>query len=199
MRISNGFTSSLLVLAYGLTLALTGCAGKKTEETPVTPPVGEQATSAAPTAGNQAPVSTEAPVPAAGAEAGKAGAGAETGGAEGKGKTETTASGLKIVRIKPGTGPMPKPGQTVSVHYTGTLKDGKKFDSSRDRGEPIEFPLGQGAVIKGWDEGIALMKVGERAELIIPAELGYGPSGTPDGAIPPNSELHFDVELVAIK
>jgi len=190
MRISHGLTQALLVLACGLLIGLAGCTKKTEEAPPTTPPVGEQAPAAAPT---EAP--TEAPVPPAGAQPGKPPAGTEPAS---KGKTTTTASGLKIVVIKEGTGATPKPGQTVSVHYIGTLKDGKKFDSSRDRGEPFDFELGQGRVIKGWDEGIALMKVGERAELIIPGDLGYGPMGNPPD-IPPNAELHFDVELLAIK
>ena len=87
-------------------------------------------------------------------------------------------------------------GDTVSVHYTGTLTDGTKFDSSRDpdRGEPIQFPLGQGRVIKGWDEGIAMMHVGDQAILVIPPSIGYGPRG--QGPIPPDSTLIFVVELV---
>ncbi len=92
----------------------------------------------------------------------------------------------------------PLAGKTVSVHYTGKFPDGKVFDSSISRGEPISFPLGQGRVIKGWDEGIALMKVGGKAQLIIPPELGYGERGA-GGAIPPNATLVFDVELVDVK
>lgn len=115
------------------------------------------------------------------------------------GPTMTTPSGLKLEIIKEGTGPMPQPGQTVTVHYTGTLTDGKKFDSSLDRGEPISFPLGQGRVIKGWDEGIGLLKIGSRAKLIIPPQLGYGVNGTPGGPIPPNATLIFDVELLGAK
>ena len=93
---------------------------------------------------------------------------------------------------------MAKVGDTVSVHYTGTLTDGTKFDSSRDRGEPIEFPLGQGRVIKGWDEGIAKMHVGDQAILIIPPSIGYGSRGAGD-AIPPDATLIFIVELVGTK
>jgi len=109
-----------------------------------------------------------------------------------------TNSGLEYVETLAGTGAQAVAGKTVSVHYTGKLTNGKVFDSSYSRGEPIEFPLGAGHVIKGWDEGIALMKVGGKATLTIPPELGYGQRGA-GGAIPPNSTLIFDVELVAVK
>jgi FKBP-type peptidyl-prolyl cis-trans isomerase len=109
-----------------------------------------------------------------------------------------TASGLEYIEIEAGTGAQAQAGKTVSVHYTGKFPDGKVFDSSISRGEPISFPLGQGRVIKGWDEGIALMKVGGKAQLIIPPELGYGERGA-GGAIPPNATLVFDVELVDVK
>lgn len=108
----------------------------------------------------------------------------------------TTDSGLKYVVVQEGTGETPKPGDLVKVHYTGTLQDGTKFDSSIERGEPIEFVLGRGQVIPGWDEGIGLMKVGGKAKLIIPPDLAYGESGA-GGVIPPNATLNFDVELVA--
>jgi FKBP-type peptidyl-prolyl cis-trans isomerase len=117
-------------------------------------------------------------------------------------ETTLTASGLKYIDVKPGTGATPKIGQTVTVHYTGWLyvngAKGKKFDSSRDRGEPFDFPLGMGQVIKGWDEGLETMKVGGKRTLIIPPELGYGARGA-GGAIPPNSWLIFDVELLGAK
>ncbi|MBO3461917.1 FKBP-type peptidyl-prolyl cis-trans isomerase [Aetokthonos hydrillicola Thurmond2011] len=107
----------------------------------------------------------------------------------------TTPSGLKYVDIKEGTGETPQSGQTVEVHYTGTLENGKKFDSSRDRGTPFQFTLGAGQVIKGWDEGLSTMKVGGQRKLIIPPELGYGARGA-GGVIPPNATLIFDVELL---
>ena len=110
----------------------------------------------------------------------------------------TTASGLQYTDDQQGTGTAAKAGDTVEVHYTGTLKDGTKFDSSRDRGRPFSFHLGAGRVIKGWDEGVAGMKVGGKRTLVIPANLGYGARGVPN-LIPPNSELTFEVELLAIK
>ena len=114
----------------------------------------------------------------------------------------TTPSGLRYTDQVVGTGPSPQAGQTVSVHYTGWLdeagKQGKKFDSSRDRGQPFSFPLGQGRVIAGWDEGVASMKVGGRRTLVIPASLGYGARGA-GGVIPPNATLIFDVELLGAR
>src|SRR5260370_38948982 len=98
-----------------------------------------------------------------------------------------TPPGLEYVEIVEGTGTLPKPGDSVSVHYTGWLKSGQKFDSSHDRGQPLVFLLGRGRVIKGWDEGVASMKVGGRRKLIIPAHLGYGDRGA-DGSIPAGAE-----------
>ena len=111
---------------------------------------------------------------------------------------KATESGLKYIMIKEGKGPKPKMGQTVSVHYAGYLTNGQKFDSSYDRNQPIEFPIGTGRVIKGWDEGIMLLNVGAKAKLIIPPDLGYGARGA-GGVIPPNATLIFDVELLEIK
>jgi peptidylprolyl isomerase len=114
-------------------------------------------------------------------------------------KTVTTKSGLKYIDTKEGTGDRAQAGDTVEVHYTGwTTKDGQKFDSSLDRGQAFSFKLGQGRVIKGWDEGVAGMRVGGKRTLIIPAELGYGKRGAGD-KIPPDSELKFEVELLKIR
>jgi peptidyl-prolyl cis-trans isomerase A (cyclophilin A) len=109
-----------------------------------------------------------------------------------------TKSGLEYIEVEAGTGTQAQAGKSVSVHYTGKLQDGKVFDSSIPRGEPITFQLGRGQVIKGWDEGIALMKVGGKAQLVIPPNLGYGERGA-SGVIPPNATLVFDVELVSVK
>lgn len=111
---------------------------------------------------------------------------------------EFTASGLGVKIIQQGDGEQPKVGQKVKVHYKGTLEDGTVFDNSYDRGQPIDFPLGQGRVIKGWDEGIALLNVGTKALFKIPSELGYGARGA-GGVIPPNATLYFEVELVGIE
>lgn len=109
-----------------------------------------------------------------------------------------TASGLQYQDISQGTGAAPQPGQTVSVHYTGWLADGKKFDSSLDRGQPLQFALGTGRVIKGWDEGLSTMRVGGKRRLVIPPDLAYGAQGSPP-VIPSNATLTFEVELLAAR
>jgi FKBP-type peptidyl-prolyl cis-trans isomerase len=108
-----------------------------------------------------------------------------------------TASGLGYVDLVVGTGAQPKTGDSVRVHYTGWLEDGKKFDSSHDRREPLVFPVGKGHVIKGWDEGVGGMKVGGKRKLVIPADLAYGERGA-GGVIPPGATLIFEVELLGI-
>jgi peptidylprolyl isomerase len=117
-------------------------------------------------------------------------------------KMNSSTSGLQWTDTKEGTGPSPKPGQTCVMDYTGWLwvdgAKGKKFDSSVDRGTPFEFPIGQGRVIKGWDEGVSTMKVGGKRTLLIPPQLGYGTRGA-GGVIPPNATLLFEVELIAVK
>jgi peptidylprolyl isomerase len=118
--------------------------------------------------------------------------------AEKKEKVMSTPSGLKYVDVVVGKGASPTTGKKVTVHYTGTLADGTKFDSSVDRGQPFEFIIGVGQVIKGWDEGVATMKVGGKRKLIIPPALGYGERGA-GNVIPPNAELHFDVELLKVE
>jgi FKBP-type peptidyl-prolyl cis-trans isomerase len=110
----------------------------------------------------------------------------------------TTTSGLQYEDVKEGTGAAAKAGDSVEVHYTGWLTDGTKFDSSLDRRQPFAFQLGRGNVIKGWDEGVAGMKVGGKRKLVIPAALGYGARGAA-GVIPPNAELTFEVELLRIR
>ncbi len=108
-----------------------------------------------------------------------------------------TTSGIQVEKMKEGTGATPKAGDRVSVHYTGWLQNGTKFDSSRDRGQPFTFTLGVGQVIKGWDQGVAGMRVGDTVKLTIPPELGYGARGA-GGVIPPGATLIFEVELLGI-
>ena len=112
--------------------------------------------------------------------------------------TVTTASGLIYEDIETGTGAAAQSGQKAKVHYTGWLKNGQKFDSSKDRDEPFDFMLGAGQVIKGWDEGVVGMKVGGKRKLTIPPSLGYGARGA-GGVIPPNADLIFEVELLGVK
>ena len=117
---------------------------------------------------------------------------------EGNDKKVTTETGLQYEEIVEGTGKSPKPGDTVTVHYTGWLTDGTKFDSSVDRGQPFPFTIGEGQVIRGWDEGVMTMKIGGKRKLTIPPNLAYGDAGAGD-RIPPGSTLVFDVELIDVK
>lgn len=123
----------------------------------------------------------------------------DAGGAAAPGAAAPQGGSLLIEDVKISGGDVATKGKTVSVHYTGVLTNGTKFDSSLDRGQPIMFALGTGQVIKGWDQGVEGMKVGGKRKLTIPPDLAYGARGTPGGPIPPNSTLVFDVELVAVK
>ena len=123
---------------------------------------------------------------------------ATTSDSQGSGNLIEGPSGLKYEILKAGAGQEAKNGDEVLVHYVGTLEDGSKFDSSRDRNKPFDFVLGAGAVIKGWDLGVLGMKVGEIRRLVIPSAIGYGAQGTPGGPIPPNANLIFEVELLGV-
>lgn len=113
------------------------------------------------------------------------------------GAGKSTASGVQYWDLKPGTGAVAESGNTVSIHYTGWLEDGKKFDSSLDRGRPFRFHLGEGSVIKGWDEGVSGMKVGGKRQLKVPPALAYGDQGK-GGVVPPNATLTFEMQLVEV-
>src|SRR4051812_17053946 len=165
-----------LAVALATALAISACA---------------PATGASPAAAGK-PGTTQV-TPAAASAATQATSPTEKGGA-----MQTTSSGLQYEDLTEGTGASPQPGQTAVVHYTGWLDNGTKFDSSVDRGQPFEFRVGQGQVIKGWDEGVATMKVGGKRKLLIPPDLGYGARGA-GGVIPPNARLTFDVELLGVK
>lgn len=164
-----------------LLLAVCGVPGACSDREAAPPPatfVKPEAPKPKPSPFQEAPVSSAQPVP--------------------EPKIVTTPSGLQYQDYVEGTGPSPGPGRTAVVHYTGWLTNGKKFDSSKDRGQPFSFPVGKGQVIKGWDEGVATMKVGGRRKLTIPPALGYGARGA-GGLIPPNATLVFDVELLEVK
>src|ERR1700690_151020 len=166
-------------VAFGVTLAATLSACTALTEPPAPEPVSTETTSAAPPPSASAAPAHSAPPPPPAPSAAPA--------ADEK---------VTMTTIKRGKGAAAKAGDKVSVHYVGTLADGKKFDSSRDRDKPFDFVLGQGQVIKGWEQGVAGMKIGEKRKLVIPPSLAYGPQGRP--GIPPNSTLTFEVELLAV-
>lgn len=171
------------LIAAVLALTVVGCANNDATE------------NAAPadTAATASPTPQASPTPASPPGPATNGGKMATGG-----KMTTTASGLKYQDTKVGTGAVAKTGQTVQVHYTGTLTNGTKFDSSRDQNKPFTFTIDGGQVIKGWDEGVQGMKVGGRRRLTVPPDLGYGAAGA-GGVIPPNATLVFDVELLGIQ
>jgi len=177
----------MVVLVIALVLALVVCGCKSQQpETATSPP--EMETVEVESAESDSPEATEE-VDAVDA--------ARKLGTPTENEVVTMGSGLEYIDVKVGEGAEAQAGQTVSVHYTGWLVDGSKFDSSVDRGQPFEFPLGARSVIKGWDEGVAGMKIGGVRKLIIPADMGYGTEGA--GPIPPDSTLIFEVELLGVK
>ena len=183
------FTEIVLIIAAVLMLGMAGCP-KQPEEIEEPPPRPEFDV-------DTAPPTEEAPAEPAEEAAETAEDAPEQ--AQQEAEEHETASGLKYVDLKVGAGASPEAGDKVTVHYTGTLEDGTKFDSSVDRGQPFNFLIGMGQVIKGWDEGVMSMQVGGKRKLIIPPELGYGETGTPGGPIPPNATLIFEVELLEVE
>lgn len=183
------FTTKALLLAGALLAAAPGCGSKGTD-------TGSTPSASTDTSAPAAATTPNAPAPPS-ADTSRTPATTKIGG-----KTVTlkaTPSGLQYYDIKVGTGPSPKSGQTAAVKYAGRLLNGVKFDSTDDHGgAPFEFPVGAGQVIKGWDEGVATMKVGGKRRLVVPGPLAYGPN-PPTEAIPPNATLVFDIELVAVK
>lgn len=179
----------LVVLVCAVVLLVAGCEEERetTAQAPAEAPAQPEAPAALPTP----------PAPGALAEGDDAVAAARQLGTPTDSPVVAAESGLRYIDVEPGEGDLAKAGDTVSVHYTGWLVNGTKFDSSKDRGTPFQFALGARRVIKGWDEGVAGMKVGGVRKLIIPPELGYGSRGA-GSAIPPNATLIFEVELLEV-
>ena len=182
------------VLPFVVMLIVSACGGAAQPEASSSEPTATEA----PATPTEAPTPEPTPVPATEAPVEEVEAEIDPLSEIAEEDINTTESGLQYVMVEEGSGVSPETGSIVSVHYTGTLEDGTKFDSSYDRGEPIQFPLGTGRVIPGWDEGIGLLKEGGKAKLIIPSDLAYGEQGAGGGAIPPNATLIFDVELVSV-
>jgi hypothetical protein len=181
---------NLTGVAAAVLLLCAGCGGEPPAADRGEEPAPGATQAATPRTGGSAATPAAEPVGSTGGEAS-----ARPGGPPkvDEGKFKTTPSGLKVAVLKPGRGPAAE-HQVVTVHYTGWLENGEKFDSSVDRQDPVQFELGHGGVIKGWEEGVKGMKVGEKRRLVIPPDLGYGPAAR--GKIPPNSTLIFDVELL---
>jgi peptidylprolyl isomerase len=191
-------SSGLAAIAIGvIALGAAGCTPKSDTDTTQASPDAASPASASPATTTFGPP-TPPPAPDVASDDTKM---PDTTTIDGKTVTlKSTPSGLKYYDIKLGSGVNPKVGQTVSVQYTGTLLDGTKFDSSYDHGgTPIDFPIGTGHVIKGWDEGVPTMKVGGKRRLVVPGPLAYGPQPPPGAPIPPDATLIFDIELVAVK
>jgi len=185
-------------LTIALVVVIAGCKDSGTKSSTSGAGESQPAAGSATTPGGSASTSTgTSGSVSTGASAGSMSAGATSQATAPAGQEITTASGLKYQDLVIGTGAEATVGHTVRVHYTGWLTDGTKFDSSLDRGQPIEFPLGTSGIIRGWNEGLTGMKVGGKRKLTIPPDLGYGAEGRPP-VIPPNATLVFDVELVGV-
>ena len=193
------FPIPLVALAASLLVASTGCSHSDAPA-PAAASAPDAATTATPASSDAVGQNTMGPTAASDLSSGATSVPSTTTINGKKVKLKSFPDGLKYYDIKIGTGAHPAIGQTVSVQYTGTLLDGTKFDSSYDHGgQPIDFPIGVGQVIKGWDEGVPPMKVGGKRRLVIPGALAYGENPPPGTPITPNATLVFDIELVAVK